>query len=198
MQTSAIRKRPAALGLRAHSGWAVVVAVLGESAILRRRIEMTMGPDDRARQPYHAAQEMGLPQAEAWLGHARKRAGELASAAVQDLVSLLAGEGYPVMGAAVLLGSGRPLPELAGILAAHPFIHTAEGIFFRDVLLSACATCGLRVAGIKESEVLKQCSVTLGITEVQLRVRLSAMGKELGPPWTQDEKLSAAAALTIK
>lgn len=29
-----------ALGMRAHSGWAVVVAVAGDDAVLRRRIEL--------------------------------------------------------------------------------------------------------------------------------------------------------------
>ena len=187
----------AALGLRAHSGWAVMVAVSGGSAVLRRRIEMTKGSGYRASQPYHAAQEMKLPQAEAFLQRTEKIAVEMAATAVKDAVAMLASEGYRVAGAAVLLGSGKPLPELARILAAHPLIHTAEGVFFRDVLKSACEACGLAVAGIKERDVLEQCAAALRVPAVELQALLSAMGKTLGPPWTQDEKLSAAAALTI-
>ena len=55
-------KSVAAFGLRAHSGWAVMVAVSGGSAVLRRRIEMTKGSGYRASRPYHAAGEMRLPQ----------------------------------------------------------------------------------------------------------------------------------------
>lgn len=186
-----------ALGLRAHSGWAVMVAVSGWSAVLRRRIEMTKGSGYRARQPYHAAEEMKLAQAEALLQRAEKIALEMAAAAVADAIATLAREGYRVSGAAVLLGSGKPLPELGRILAAHPLMHIAEGVFFRDVLKSACEACGLAVAGIKEREVLEQCAAALRIPAVELQARLSAMGKTLGPPWTQDEKLSAAAALII-
>lgn len=188
---------PAALGLRAHSGWAVMVAVSGESAVLRRRIDMTTGSGFRARQPYHTAEEMELAQAEAFLQHTEKVAVGMAAAAVKDAVAMLAGEGCRVTGAAVLLGSGKPLPELGRILAAHPLIHTAEGVFYRDVLKRACEACGLAVAGIKEREVLEECAAALRIPTVELQARLAAMGKTLGPPWTQDEKLSAAAALSI-
>jgi hypothetical protein len=187
----------AALGLRAHSGWAVMVAVSGGSAILRRRIEMTKGPGDPGKQPYHAAEGMEPPQAEGFLRRTEKIAVAMAAAAVKDAVATLAGQGYQVVGAAVLLGSGKPLPELERILAAHPLIHTAEGVFYRDVLKSACEACGLTVTGIKEREAPGQCAAALGISGVELPARLSAMGKTLGPPWTQDEKLSAAAALAI-
>jgi hypothetical protein len=186
----------AALGLRAHSGWAVIVAVAGRSAVLRRRIELT-SPGPGSKQPYHAAEEMKLPQAEAFLRRTEKISVEMAVAALRDAVAALTRKGYRVAGAAVLLGSGKPLPELARILAAHPLIHTAEGVFFREVLKSACEACGLVVAGIKEREVLEQCATAMGVSAVELPARLSAMGKPLGPPWTQDEKLSAAAALVI-
>ena len=44
---------------------------------------------------------------------------------------------------------------------------------------------------------LAQCAAALHIPAAELQARLSAMGKTLGPPWTQDEKLSAAAAMTL-
>jgi hypothetical protein len=197
METPATKTRSAALGLRAHSGWAVMVAVSGGSAVLRRRIEMTQGSGHRARQPYHAAEEMQLPQAAVFLQRTEEVAVKMAAAAVKEAVAMLANDGFRVLGAAVLLGSGKPLPELTRILSAHPLIHTAEGVFYREVLKSACEACGLEVLGIKEREVLEQCTAALSISISELQARLSAMGKTLGPPWTQDEKLAAAAALTI-
>lgn len=187
----------AALGMRAHSGWAVMVAVSGGLAVLRRPIDMTTGSGFHAKQPYHTAEEMELPQAEVFIQRTERMAVEMASNAVKDAVAVLARQGRRVTGAAVLLGSGKPLPELARILVAHPLIHTAEGVFYRDVLKSACAACGLAVTGVKESEVLELCAAALRVPPAGLRARLSKMGKSIGPPWTQDEKLSAAAALTI-
>jgi len=186
-----------ALGLRAHSGWAVMVAVAGGSAVLRRRIEMTQGSGFRAGQPYHAAAEMNLADAETFLRRTEKAAVEIAAAALRDACAWLANEDYRVMGAAVLVGSGKPLPELAKILAAHPLIHTAEGVFFREVLKRACEACGLAVVGIKEREVLERAAAATDVSTERLPGRLAAMGKALGPPWTQDEKLSVGAALAI-
>ena len=175
----------AALGLRAHSGWAVIVAVSGTPAVLRRRFE-TAGKNF-AKQPFHAAEEMQLADAERFIRNAERDAVKMAVSAIKQAIADLLSEGYTVRKAAVLLGSGKPLPELSKILAAHPLIHTAEGVFFRDVLRSACQSCGLTVVGIPERELLPKISAP----------ELAAMGKALGPPWTQDEKLSAAAALAL-
>jgi hypothetical protein len=171
-----------AVGFRAHSGWAVMVAATAKAPIMRQRVEMVKGTGFRANQPYHAAEEMRLPQAEAFLKRTEDAAVAMAAAAVKDALAKLA-DAYHVAGAAVLLGSGKPLPELGRILAAHPLIHTAEGVFFREVLKAACEQCGLAVSGIKEREV-----------PLELVARAAALGKALGPPWTQDEKLSTAAA----
>ena len=173
----------AALGLRAHSGWAAMVAVSGGSVILRRRIDIT-GSGPAAKQPYHAAEEMKLPQAQAFLKRSEKAAVEMAAAGVKGAIATLAGQGYRVAGAAVLLGSGKPLPEVAKILAAHPLIHTAEGVFFREVLRRACERCGLAVTGIKEREVLDHCAEALGIVTALNQATLSYLKsrKQFGVP----------------
>jgi len=178
----------AAIGIRAHSGWAALVAVSGDAqALLRWRIELVKGSGFRSGQPYHAAAEMDLAEAGKFLDETRRVASSLAGEQVKAAVEALSADGWKVSQAVVLLGSGRPLPELARILAAHPLIHTAEGEFFRDAMKAGCEQCGLKVAGVKEREVVAGCT-----GEVQ--AILAAMGKALGPPWRQDEKLSAAAA----
>ncbi len=176
----------AALGMRAHSGWAVVVAVADGAPVLRRRIEMAPGTGMRARQPYHAAAEMKLEAAREFLDRAEAKAVAMAGASIAEIVVELQGRGYQVHHAGILLGSGKPLPELPKILAAHPLIHTAEGVFFRNVLRTACQDSNLAIRGIPEREV-----------RADLLAKTSAMGKILGPPWTMDEKLSAAAALDM-
>jgi hypothetical protein len=185
------------MGLRAHSGWAVMVAVASGAVLWRRRIEMRAAPEQGPCQPYHAAAEMSLPRAVAHLQSTREMAVQRAAAAIRESLVALGKEGYRPVGAAVLLGAGRPLPELSRILAAHPMIHTAEGVFFREALCSACELCGLSVAGIREREVLERCAAALRISADELKLRLAAMGRAVGRPWTQDEKLSVAAALAI-
>lgn len=175
----------AALGFRAHSGWAVLVAVLGKSAILRRRFDIA--GNDVPKQPFHEAAEMEIQDAEGYIRNSERGSVQMAVSAVKLALQDLRAKGHDVRRAAVLLGSGKPLPELSKILAAHPLIHTAEGVFFREILRKACRECGLEVSGIPERELLGKISAP----------EIAAMGKALGPPWTQDEKLATAAALTL-
>jgi hypothetical protein len=179
-----MRRNEATIGFRTHSGWAVAVAMVDGAPVLRRRIEMGKAKGFRSTQPYHAAEQMKLPEAEAFLQRTQEAALEMACGAIGALVAELEERGNRVRRASVLMGSGKPLPELARILAAHPLIHTAEGVFFREVLNTACGRCGLKAAAVKEREV-----------PPELLARTSGMGKVLGRPWTQDEKLAAAAAL---
>jgi hypothetical protein len=46
-----------------------------------------------------------------------------------------------VVRAGILFRSGRSLPRLPAILRSHALIHTAEGEFFREVLLAVSAHC---------------------------------------------------------
>ena len=102
--------------------------------------------------------------------------------------------GYRVVGAGILFASGRPLPELAKILRAHPLIHTAEGEFFREALACASENCSLAVVRVKEREAWERGAVAFGITSADLHRRMGELGRSLGPPWRADEKLAALAA----
>ena len=187
------RRPPAALGLRAHSGWAALVAVGGGPAspevLDRRRIEMA---DDReAKQPYHAAEELPLAKARALLDRLARVAQERAAAGLGAVLADLRTDGYDVVGAIVLTASGKALPPLESILASHALIHTADGEHFRDALAFAGRQHGVRVARIREKDLLARAAQAVGRPAPDLQSAVSAWGKPLGPPWTQDQKLSA-------
>ena len=187
------RRPPAALGLRAHSGWAALVAVGGGPAspevLDRRRIEMA---DDReAKQPYHAAEELPLAKARALLDRLARVAQERAAAGLGAVLADLRTDGYDVVGAIVLTASGKALPPLESILASHALIHTADGEHFRDALAFAGRQHGVRVARIREKDLVEQAAKALGRSAPALQAAVAAWGKPLGPPWTQDQKLSA-------
>src|SRR5712691_2619494 len=128
----------AALGVRMHSGWGVLVAVSGDPDALevvdRRRIVITEPGITGANQPYHHAARLELRGSETYLANYTAMSERLALAAVGDVVRELDGRHYRVAGSAVLLASGRPLPSLSKILESHPLIHTAEGEFFRNAV----------------------------------------------------------------
>ncbi len=64
-----------ALGFRAHSGWAAVVAVSGSPGrpvvLERRRIETADTAIPGSKQPFHAAERLGVERAEALIRQCR-------------------------------------------------------------------------------------------------------------------------------
>ena len=190
-------RRPlAALGLRAHSGWAALVAVGGSAAspqvLDRRRIEMADDPE--AKQPYHAAEELPLAKARALLDRFARVARERAAAGLGAALADLRAGGYDVVGAIVLTASGKALPGLESILASHALIHTADGEHFRDALAFAGKQHRVPVVRIREKDLVAQAAKALGQSAPALQATVTAWGKPLGPPWTQDQKLSALGA----
>ena len=188
---------PAAIGFRAHSGWAAAVAVVhaadeAPSVIARRRIDLL--EHGRTAQPYHAAARLNIHEAEELVRNCATRAATLASIGLRGIIDDLRQLGHSAAGCALLLASGRPLPELAKILASHALIHTAEGELFRDGLRAATRECGLRLIEIKERDLLTRAGADLHLSVARIEKELAAMGKAIGPPWRQDEKLAALVA----
>jgi hypothetical protein len=176
-----------------------VVAVGGspDSPVVldRRRIETSDAAIHGSRQPFHAAEPLSFDKAGALIRQCRESSMLLATRAVSAMVGQLNQHGHTVVGAGILFASGRALPELAAILRSHALIHTAEGEFFRDVLVRASEHCSLPVTRIKEREVWELGSKILGRSSANLQQQIDALGKSLGPPWRQDEKLASMAAL---
>ena len=190
--------QPAAFGFRVHSGWTCLVAVAiqkGQPVILvRQRPHLVATFSYTFRQPYHTAEKMTLDEAKIFLAQQRKDARRLAFAAIRTAQSEVAQQGFKITRTALLMASGRPLPELPKILASHSIIHTADGEFFREALLHACARADLAVTTIKERELLAFASTTLRRKPPALNRFIDDLGKPLGSPWTQDEKFATVAA----
>ncbi|HYL74574.1 MAG TPA: hypothetical protein VEU96_10235 [Bryobacteraceae bacterium] len=187
----------AAIGLRAHSGWAALVAVAGSldapHVIARRRIETADASIHGSKQPFHKAEPMELADAKAYIKRCTDSTRRLSRDALEAAIDGLRDKRYEAGRCGIILGSGRKLPELAGILASHALIHTAEGEFFRQALVEASEHCGLALFGAKERELLDRAAAQFRIPRDRLDRRLIEIGKPLGPPWTQDQKYAALA-----
>lgn len=200
--TEAGQRAPAALGFRAHSGWASLVAVAdptgragGMPQVLeRRRIELADPAIPRPVQPYHQAEKLRLEDAEKLIGHAISEAEAMARKALTAAATDLEARGYKVIGCGILLGSGRSLPPLAQILAAHPLIHTAEGELYRGAIVHAGESLGLPMTSVRERELLARAGADLSLTSSGLERGIAEMRRSLGPPWRQDEKYAALVA----
>jgi hypothetical protein len=188
----------AAVGFRVHSGWAAAVVVCGPAqmpvVVERRRIELVKTFTYTFRQPYHTAKQMPLPDAVKFIRSVQSEAKRLALSCLRSLQKDLAEGELKIVRAALLLASGRALPTLEHVLASHALIHTADGELFRDGLSSACAAFNLPLEGIREKELFATASKALGVQPTALTRRVAALGKTLGPPWSQDEKFAALGA----
>lgn len=193
--------KPAALGIQMHSGWGLVVAVsenIKSVEILDRRRIVTADPAIAgAKQPYHHASQLELAEAEKYLASCTATSSRMASRAIEEVVGALEGRHYRIVGASVLLASGRPLPPVVKILASHPLIHTAEGEFFRYAARRGCEDLQIPVTAIRERELDKQAEVVFGNEASRLRASIASLGSSIGPPWTKDHKTAALAAALI-
>jgi len=190
-----------AIGIRVHSGWGALIAIAGDAAspqlIERGRIVIIDPKSSGAAQPYHFAKNLKLTEAEQHIARSAAASARLAEEALREITGRLAQSGFIVAGAALLLSAGRTLPPLPRVLAAHPLIHTAEGEFFREAFRHALEQLCIRVTGIRERELEARSAAVFGKSAVQLPSRIDSAARSLGPPWTQDQKLAALAAMVV-
>jgi hypothetical protein len=188
----------AALAIRVHSGWGALVAVAGNATaaeILKRsRIDIVDRKAAGVVQPYHFAQGLTLSAAERHLAKCAGSSEKLALEGIREAVEEI-GREAAVAGCAILMGSGRALPELSKILASHPLIHTAEGEFFRRAFWRAAEQLEIPVTGFKERDLAQQARSLLGGAAADRTI--ANLGKAMGPPWTADQKLATLAGLLL-
>ena len=193
--------KPAALGIQMHSGWGVLVAVSGGingvEILVRRRIVTADPTTPGANQPYHYASRLELSESDKYLANCTEASSRMASMAVGEVFRELDGRHYRIVGAAVLLASGRPLPPLEKILVSHPLIHTAEGEFFRHAASQGCEDLQIPVTAIRARELDERVMLAFGNAASRLHASISSLGDSIGPPWTKDHKTATLAAALI-
>jgi hypothetical protein len=170
-----------ALGLTVHTGWAACVLAGGSlrDPHVEVREHLALVADDAARFVFHRAAEMKRTEAAPFVALARREAVDRAAAVFRRLA-----EGRDVRACAIVAKPGA-MPELDAVLASHPRIHTAEGIFYRDVITDAARAAGVRSHVVAPS----------GLDAKDRR--LAEVGRAVGKPWNQDWKLAALAAWQV-
>lgn len=159
MKTPAMR---VALGLKARTGRAILVAVAGDALDpqLVERSQMQLLPDG-AWAPYHAAE--GLEPADARESVARSIAAahRLATTGIREAARRICESGHQLCGCGVLVGTGMPGWSTDEILAVHIRMHKAEGELFRDVLVAGVRALGLELTTLADKwrwTTLRRCS----------------------------------------
>jgi hypothetical protein len=187
----------AALGFRAHSGWAAAVALVGSprspEVIDRRRISLIEPGSPGGVQPYHVARTMNLPKAEEFIKDVIVAIDRRALVAVRDFAEAV-GNNQQVTCCGIVLASGRALPSLEATLRSHAMVHTAEGELYRAAIGKAAKNLNLRCIRVSERDLYKLAAKQLRIPEPKLKLRITEMGRALGSPWSADEKCATLIA----
>lgn len=188
----------AALGLRAHSGWATLVVLAGPptapAVVECGRVELADAAIPGSLQPYHAASGLPVGEAEAFVARCATAAREIGERALREAIGRARGKGHEVRTAGILLASARPPPPLTAALAFHPLMHAADGDLFRTALVHACEGCGTPILKVHERGLLERAGRDLGLPPEGLMRRATALGEPFGPPWRRDEKLATLVA----
>ncbi len=175
-----------ALGLKAHSGWAALVAIGSDGGELRvvdrRRLELV--EHTWARAPYHAAEKVERARANALVERGIKEAHRVAEKALSDATRALGD--HDIVACAIL--TPNPMPEWTtdDILAVHFRMHKAEGVLFPEALAKAAVACGVKLVRVPEK--------TLG-ADAKTLATIVRLGKSVGAPWGKDQKSATLAAM---
>jgi len=191
----------ASIGLESHSGWAALVALCGPShdpsVVVRERLELADPKNGRAKQPFHAAENLPFARAKAFIDEAITDARRRAAAELGRVLDGMRKGGWNAVRCGLLLSSGMVLPALESVLASHALIHAAEGDHFRDALAQAAESRGIQVVRVPRKQLPARASDVLGRPEKELQARVANLGKTMGAPWGQDQKLAALAAWMV-
>ena len=186
-----------AYGLKAHSGWAALVALGrrdGEFVVVdRRRVELV--EEEWAKQPYHAAEELQPDAARKLVKRGIDAAYRIALRELRALVKEELRRKHEVAGCAVLVGNPMPDWSVEQILAVHFRMHQAEGVLFRDALIYGARECGLKVIEVPEKTLLPYAENALALPLPSLSKTITTLGKQAGPPWGKDQKDATLAAM---
>jgi len=188
-----------ALGVKAHSGWAALVAV-GRSGkeyqvIDRRRIELIDEGEPWARQPYHATEHLNADQARAKVKRAVEMVHRVAEEQMRQAIAWAKESKHEVAACAVLVPEPMPAWTTEEILAVHFRMHKAEGVLFPDALCRATERCKIALVKVAEKELEARAAQDLSMPLCDIAEKIAVLGKTAGPPWAKDQKTAALAAM---
>ena len=184
-------------GLKAHSGWAALVALgkNGANFVVVDRSRLELVEEEWAKQPYHAAEELEPNKARDVVKRGIDAAHRIARRELKAALKRERDRGNEVIACAILVGTPMPDWSVEQILAVHFRMHQAEGVLFRDALQSATKASELKLVTLPEKTLLQEAEKSLRTPASDLLKTVSALGKSAGPPWGKDQKDAALAAL---
>jgi hypothetical protein len=182
-------KDGAIVGVSDHAGWAVMVTVADDGAVLdSRRVELVDG--NLPSMPiHHDAQRLPLDEALDLVERVRVSAEQHAHRALDTVATTVAS---PIRG--VALRQCPPLPPtVAERITNYRARNVADWVMYRRAIANAATSRGWLVHWYDAKTVVAEVCQALRVES--LDTYFVEARKSFGPPWTHDHKVATAAAI---
>jgi hypothetical protein len=193
-------QQAAAVGVANHNGWPhlVTVAWSGEAPVVVDRRRVSLVDEALPNQPYHhEAAALPRSEAQALVDEVRRSARANASVVLATLLAELA----PACQVTALALRATPfgaLPDdVSEVLDYLPFTYIADAMLYLEALNSAGAALGLSVTRHVRGAEFELAAERLATDAAEVEAALKELGRQLGPPWTQEHQRAAAAAIAL-
>jgi hypothetical protein len=187
-----------AIGFRVKTGRATAVVMEGPASaprvLLRRSLQLWDPAIPESHQPWHADFELPPDESARVVPLALKAVELVALAALRELVAEVQSGLGSIVGIALVAGSATD-PE--SIRNPHMRAHAREGQLFPQALAAAAKTIRMPAITMVESEVFGSAAAKLGKTPDAIKMAVAELGRDLGKPWSAEEKTAAAAAWIV-
>ena len=184
-----------AIGFRVKTGRATAVVMIGPASaprvLSRKSLQLWDPAIPESHQPWHADFELPPDESARIVPIALKAVDRVALSALRNLVDEVRSAHGSIVGIALVAGSSTD-PE--SIHNPHMRAHAREGQLFPQSLASAAKTLRIPAVTLVESEVFTTAAAKLAKSPDAIKLAVTEMGRDVGKPWSAEEKAAAAAA----
>ena len=188
--------KPVVVGVDDHRGWAnlVSVALQGGNVVVvnRRRIEL-IHPGLPSQPHHHEAQDLALHEARELIRRVTESITESCLSALRAPFEELA-RGYKPVSMAIRAAPETP-DDLGAVLENQTTSIAADGALYLRGLAAAAAKLGVEVRPYLRRDLEASVARALGIGSAEVPAFLKSLGEGLGPPWSKEQRIAAAAAI---
>ena len=184
-----------AIGFRVKTGRATAVVMIGPASaprvLSRKSLQLWDPAIPESHQPWHADFELPPDESARIVPIALKAVERVALSALRNLVDEVRSAHGSIVGIALVAGSSTD-PE--SIHNPHMRAHAREGQLFPQSLAAAAKTLRIPAVTLVESQVFTTAAAKLAKSPVAIKLAVTEMGRDVGKPWSAEEKAAAAAA----
>ena len=184
-----------AIGFRVKTGRATTVVMAGPASaprvLSRKSLQLWDPAIPESHQPWHADFELPPDESARIVPMALKAVERVALSALRELVDEVRTTHGAIVGIALVAGSGTD-PE--SIHNPHMRAHAREGQLFPQALAAAAKTLRIPAVTLVESEVFTIVAAKLARSPDAVKLAVTELGRNVGKPWSAEEKAAAAAA----